>query len=332
MYIKNNLENVTGALLETKNGKVSDYNFPHEMSRRQQKAIDLRDLGWTLRDRLDVEDVKAHWFKSMENGNILALRITDNEYLSDEGKEKVIELANAYMEENLPENLRQVRAESGYQICQGDVPISLPIIDEKRAALGYNMLHAMTTDKVECDQFEIETNGERMPLDRDQLWVKGPNGEAVNVEFDKEWFGQEEDALAVKNAILDRYAEEAALDGEDFNREYEESMMDQYSVCCFDDTDNIGVYYAPFTWDMSKAEEMQNFMEYGWNPDVSMTCVNDLGDRMSVKADDTSIVCDDGDVYMPQYDNKWCVEPMPQAASFEDALDSIPTNDEGLTQ
>lgn len=331
MYIKNNLENVTGALLDTKRGKVSDYNFPHEMSRRQQRAVDLQDLGWTLRDRLGVEDVKAHWFKSMEDGNILALRITDDDYLSDEGKGKVIELANAYMEENLPENLKQVRAESGYQICQGDVPISLPIIDKKRAALGYNMLYAMTTDKVECENFEIETNGERMPLDRDQLWVKGPDGKAVDIEFDKEWFGQEEDALEVKNAILDKYAEEAALDGEDFDRGFEESMMDQYSVCCYDD-EHCSVWYAPFTWDMSKAEEMQNFMEYGLHPDISLSCINDYGNRVGIEADDTEIICDDGDVYADQYNNRWCVEPMPEAASFTDALDSIPANDKGLAQ
>ena len=209
-----------------------------------------------------------------------------------------------------------------FQIYQGDQPLTVPIEDERRATLGYNMMYAMAKKEV---MFQID--GNEQPLDTNRLQVLNGEGKLVALDLDAEWFGTPDQNQQVKNAVLDNIMEAMIQDGAEPDRNCEESMMEQYTVCAYDE-DNCRVRFAPKVWDFDKAGEMQNFMVHGVDPSVSFSGMNFRDQKVDFK--EFYIVNEDGDVYEDQLDENWArgfMKAEDAGQDFAAALAALPTLD-----
>lgn len=215
----------------------------------------------------------------------------------------------------------------GYQIYYDDKPITVPIVDEKRAALGYNLLNAMAQSRS-----IVLGDDKDVLMDERKLRMADENGRNVGVKPDPEWFGTEEENQQIKDAVLDQYMEAAAFDGVKLDREFEAELQEPYLICSYND-DHISVRFSPEVWDIDKAGEMQNFMRYGLDPSVQLSMKTELFDVKSldaITADHTYIINMDGDVYQDAYNENWAAEKMPETVSLSDALDSLQAADNHL--
>lgn len=210
--------------------------------------------------------------------------------------------------------MKEVNDEAGYIIYADNTPLTVCITDKKRANLAYNVLAIMGEN--DATYF---IDGKENPIGPD-IRIVDKDGNIIDPELDKEWFGYPEDNNKAKEAALDKIMEEAALEGKKLDRDFEADMMDQYTVCTYDDN-RCSVCFAPLTWDMDKAVEMQNLMVYGMNPFVDLSFEGHV-------IDGVHIINEDGDVYDDRLNNNWAREIVDDGQDFADAVASIPTDDQ----
>lgn len=336
------IETLSGGGGQAENSDVvwSDYFFPHEMTNRQKEALDLNEFTAALSDKFPIQNIQAGW-SELRGKEILSIHFESADFLDKGSKTDLVTFMNSYVEEHLPEHLRHEKREPapteaktsyekgavperGYQIYYGDTAISVPIADENRAALGYNLLSAMAENNTSFSIWPDTTE----PFDKDQLHLMGADGHDVTVKPDPEWFGTEAENQQVKEAVLDQYMEECASEGLNLDRAFEAKLQDQYTICS--DDNGFRLRFAPMTWDMDKAQEMQNFLRYGLDSNVSLSIENKRGIRKMITSDQTYIINRDGDVYCDGYNKNWAVEQMPQLQTLSEALDSLSAMDPGL--
>lgn len=330
-----------GGQAENSNVVWSDYFFPHEMTNRQKDALDLNEFTAALSDKFPIQNIQAGW-SELRGKEILSLHFESADFLDEKNDAELVTFMNSYVEEHLPEHLRHekrepalteaktsyetgVAPEKGYQIYYSDTAISVPIADENRAALGYNLLSAIAENNT---SFSIwpDTN---QPFDKDQLRLMDADGHDVDVKPDPEWFGTEAENHQIREAVLDQYMEECASEGLDLDRAFEAKLQDQYTICS--DDNGFRLRFAPYVWDLDKVQEMQNFLRYGLDSSVNLSIENKCGTRKIISSDQTYIINRDGDVYCDRYNKNWAVEQMPQLQTLSEAVASLQTMDPGLS-
>lgn len=151
------------------------------------------------------------------------------------------------------------------------------------------------------------------------------DSDGINVmpEIDKEWFGGLEGNEAAKEAVLDKIMADMIADGAEPDRAFQAKLMNLYTVCSYDE-DRISVRFAPLTWDIDKAGEIQNLMVYGVDPSVDLP-------YMSHIVDDIHIINKDDDVYEDRFNNNWVKEIVDNRQDFTDAVADIPVEDNQVT-
>lgn len=145
-------------------------------------------------------------------------------------------------------------------------------------------------------------------------------------KLDPEWFGSKKDNEDAKKAALDKMAEEAALDGEEFDRKMEEDLQEPYRAVTHDDDNICHVRFMPMVWDMDKAREYNNCVAYGLNPDVSISVMNDSEmnpERNVIRPESACVVNCDGDVYEANENPEWAMTDMDNSDTLSDALDGL---------
>lgn len=160
-------------------------------------------------------------------------------------------------------------------------PLTVNIVDEKRQALAYNMLYHMMENGA-----EITVNGKRVPLNKDLLYIyTEADGEKSykKPHMDSEWYG---------------------ANGQNF-----ENGNAQYTTACMGENGKL-IMFAPFTSSYEKVNEMSNFMILGFDPSVSISCVQN-GEMKPIvvngRSISESIVNDDGQLIVDSkgFDRDW---------------------------
>lgn len=108
------------------------------------------------------------------------------------------------------------------------------------------------------------------------------------------------------------------------DRAFEAELMDKYTVCTYDE-DKCSVRFAPTTWDLDKANEMQNMLTYGLDPSVDMFF---KGHAIN---GGVYIINEDGDVYEDTPNEDWANEVKDDDQKFADAIAAMSEPDNQVT-
>lgn len=197
-----------------------------------------------------------------------------------------------------------------YQIKHRNMsePLTVPITDETRAALAYNVLYAMGDKHV-----KLLLNGETMGVGADTLYIEDESGKRFRPPLDAEWQGSDADREAIKWAVLDSIMSEKQQhvyykDADMFTAGYywEFEQMEAYTAVCFDEADNEWVWAAPVSWDPDKGTEVMNCMKHGLNPDLMLSMDRD-GESVSFRPGLATLSSPEGHIFLGKDDADWAV-------------------------
>lgn len=208
------------------------------------------------------------------------------------------------------------------------------------AVLAYNVFYAIadrfedphfTSDLTQEDLFAIEESGLRgeeretfkksreeqhdMILSKEDLHVIDENGNSLKPELDPEWYGTEEENEKIKQKALDKIMENAARDGEELDREFEETAMQKYQVNTVSEA--LPVRVTPSTWDIYKASRMCHILQYSIYP-YQLSFEDEQGERIEIERGCSLFIASEDDVP--------AIYESANDKSFEDAVNSLPDN------
>lgn len=208
------------------------------------------------------------------------------------------------------------------RVFLGDLPLTVPISDNRRADLACRLMYAIAASP----DIRIASQDEEVFLTQDVLRIVDECGNVRVPEPDLEWFGTAEDNQKVKDRVVDRYMEDAALETEpedlEGEREYQSGRQEQFQVCVTDE-DGCLVSFTPLTWDRNKVDEMYNCLKYGMDPAVTMTVLNDYEEDVEICPADLLTVGREYDVYKDHPEPDWADNSMPVHESFLDAVNGL---------
>lgn len=172
---------------------------------------------------------------------------------------------------------------TGYKVYAGDVPLTVEIMDPKRADTAYNLLCAMVENGT-----GFSYKGEPLELDSaSDIRVEGPGREPYEPVLGDEWLGG-----------------------------YREGAGDVLHVCGWDE-DGIPVQLSPSAQDPVKVQEMYNCLMYAIDPSVAVYAEGevlvDLG-NLNIMDVDNSYTADE--VEDPDWANA-------MSDDFTDAVESL---------
>lgn len=319
---------VTGGV-STKTIYEVNYSFPHMLTERQQAQTELAPLAVQIQQsNANYQYVRARFIEgvnpiTMKTEKAIMVRMESTAEPNIEDKRQIAKVMERYMQDCLGAD--QVSRASSYQVYYEDTPLTVPIADPGRANLAYSMLAVMAETDVQAN-----IRGERISLDAYGLSIRDENGKPVEAELDREWFGTDEENRQCKEAALEKQIqagiESGMLDSGRQSRKFEEALQEPYSVCSYDENRNV-VSFAPETWDIDKAADMQNFMVYGLHPDVTL-CVEQDGKLVGIQGN-ICIINSDHDVLCDQLNKAWAHED--GKADFAAAVEQL-SEDDGLTR
>ena len=187
--------------------------------------------------------------------------------------------------------------EGPFKVYLDDRALTLPIEDEKRAALAYNVLYAVGEENAAIDGTFIEDG---------ELSVIGADGEAFTPPLDEEWYG---DDAKFQAALLDKIMAAAEELDEPIDRAKAWDRVDNYTVIPKGlDIKSDDVVFV--TQDFDKAVEISNFLKYGMDPSVTLSLQHvdpeyrDV-DMIDVTRDNLQIMNYDGAVFSDLPEPYW---------------------------
>lgn len=204
------------------------------------------------------------------------------------------------------------------RVFLGDLPLTVPISDNRRADLACRLMYAIAASS----DVRIMAHDEEVFLTQDILRVVDECGNVRVPEPDPEWFGTAEDNQKVKDRVLDRYMDDLVMECPDTDRESVSGLMDQFRVCTFDE-DDCAVSFTPPTWDRNKVDEMYNCLVYGMDPAITMTVLNDFEEDVEICSGDLRTVGSSNHVYESRPEPEWADGFMPVHESFFIAVDRL---------
>lgn len=147
-----------------------------------------------------------------------------------------------------------------YTIYYGEIPLSVPITDRRRAELGFRTIKAMNRATDERRQLMLDTDAGAVAIDNDSLRIMDAEGRTYSPNPDLEWEGSREEQRAFESK---EYGRLASLYPGRSEKEIALSI-DPPQLCYIEGNkyDTI-VFLAPETCSYDKATEMQNFLRYG---------------------------------------------------------------------
>lgn len=199
-----------------------------------------------------------------------------------------------------------------FTVYHGNTPLTVPISDESRLALAYNMLYSIAEDN--C-AFETESGTEQFKtiMDTEKLVCRNKEGKTFIPEPDPEWvlyeYGSEKTEMLVHlHELKHLQDEEEKKTGERPLRELAFRMLDRRAISFYSDSDDLYPFYP--TWSHEKAREMYQFMCCGICPSVSF-----YADGMMLNTDHASmsgmyISSEDGDMERPEPEPDWAENKM----------------------
>ena len=192
----------------------------------------------------------------------------------------------------------------------------MPIEDENRAALAYNMLYAMVDNGAECT-----IDGYRIKMNTDQLSVADSAGESFKPELDPEWYGTVEQKQQLWGQM-----------------EEKNENMTEYCLSEYDSLNEL-IQITPVTYDYHKANEMFNFTKRGMNRDVSYHIKTADGTLHDVNV--TSAALTDGEGFIVTERTEWDwtkgqmdenVVKLDDGQNFADAVAGISVSEQTMEQ
>lgn len=219
-----------------------------------------------------------------------------------------------------------------FRVYLNNKPVTVPIEDENRAAIAYNILVAIGEEGGQIDGKNIISHFGK------GLHVVGTDGESIYPDDDPEWSNNDTyyDA-AVQKAIM-----QAAENGETIDHDEARNRTTAYTII-HEDT-NLEADFMPATIDKNKAMEWMNFLKYGMDPSVKLEAkAVDLDDRdyyyVPVTGDKLQIQDFKGNTVEIESDPDWAkgqinpdVIQIDGEQDFEDAVAAISENQNGLEQ
>lgn len=206
------------------------------------------------------------------------------------------------------------------RIYMGNTALTNNIQDADRAALAYNMFRSMAEAKV-----SVTADGTKQAIDGAALRLVDENGVSTIPEPDKEWFGTEEDKAEVRESVLDEIIAEMEEEGEEPDRDFERSMMDEYTVS-YRSQDITTTYFMGSSWDIDKVRDIYSILDKDLSSDISLSVFNEFEDmdvNITENMDHLNVVDMEGDVYDPEKD-------IDDSMDFDDAVAAISQIDNGI--
>lgn len=157
----------------------------------------------------------------------------------------------------------------GFRVYAWQVPITVDIKDEKRAALAYNALYAMANRDA-----RLQGNGTIVPLISSGLTVVDDLGRSFTPELDHEWNGTYEQRVDWQDKQVERAMEDARKMGKEINRETALLQAFETSYNTVLNNGPINLRFGVGTFDYDKAEETFNFLKTGIDPSMSILIEN----------------------------------------------------------
>lgn len=183
-----------------------------------------------------------------------------------------------------------------FTICFNDKPVSKPIKDEKRAALGYNMFEHFAEEHGMIDDEYIE---------KESLSLVDADGASFKPLPDPEWNGPHRLWEAYYNERITEVREEARGAGKFIDRTDAIDLLQTYSICPEGPDPELNIF-MPVTYDKEKAVEMMNFMKYGMDPSVNLFYDDPFtDDRFPITPDKLSILDADENAVSEVPESDW---------------------------
>lgn len=197
------------------------------------------------------------------------------------------------------------------RVCFDGRPLTVDIMDERKAVLAYNMLYSMAEDGV-----KFTVNGSSAKVSVDNLAVIDSSGEQIYPSLDPEWWASFDEPQEFYTSLAKQ----------------KENGDPQYSVTCKQEGNLLN--FLPKTYDVSKAMDMYNFMQYGLDPSVSVavqTWDRDWEDYYfeTLRRENMHITDQDGKRLNEVRDPEWAIG-VGEEQGFADAVTSIPSGAEQL--
>lgn len=141
-----------------------------------------------------------------------------------------------------------------FKVTLNDKPVTLPIEDDRRASLAYNILDSLSEEQATIDGQKIEG-----------LSVVSADGESFVPDPDPEWTATMDTAW---DAMIEKIITKAAENGETISEQEARTQMRSYAV--LHEQIDPETDFMPVSYDKDKAMEMVNFLSYGMDPSVEL--------------------------------------------------------------
>lgn len=154
----------------------------------------------------------------------------------------------------------------GFKVYLGETPLTVDIMDEKRAALAYNVLFAMGKNDA-----RIEAGGSPIPMELNRLSIVDDTGDRFMPENDHEWNGTRDQRIRWEDAFAERIMDEARKNDDETGIEItmRQIFHTSYSPVLYDGDLNY-VRFGTDTFDHDKAVEAFHFLKQGMDPSISV--------------------------------------------------------------
>lgn len=203
------------------------------------------------------------------------------------------------------------------KIYMDNVALTKDIQDEARLNMAYNVLYNMAQSGV-----KLAVDGTQEQMDAGKLHALDNDGNSFRPELDGEWFGTEEQNNAAREAVLDKIGKEMEACGEEFDREHERELMDQYTVS-WRAWGVASVYFAPNSWDIDRARDIYSILHNDLDGSVGFSKDTKYDGTVKLDLATINVVDTEGGVYDPEKND---------SQDFADAVAQIPAEEAGLEQ
>lgn len=231
----------------------------------------------------------------------------------------------------------------GFKVYLGKKPLTVPIEDENRAALAYNVLWTLADNNARCNDMEMK---------KEQLMVAGSDGRPFIPEPDLELNGTHEQMRQAVDQMAEQAVEGYRQAG--IETDHVHMLRILLSGSLFLSLDNGGmkcIQSGIRTCDHDKAAEILSFLQHGMDQSVTIAIKNVDYDKLDylsgigVKANDADYIsylpitadrlqltdCH-GTIKHVAPDPKWAKGRMGGDQDFADAVAGIPGSGQEMLQ
>lgn len=333
VYLEKNMNKISGRWRRDEQGYFSEITIPLQMTEAQIAAVDQDAFSRGLKENLAELDISLSetewlsWTDEMDDkkdSGRLCLYTKSKNLINEDVLAAVIEDADFNIGRCLPDNLKNDHMKGPwYRVYLGSEPMTVPILDEKRAALAYNVMSILGKNGVYYDR-----NGSPERITTDKLRMLNEAGEEISPDPDPEW--QDGRSEEVRDEVLDRTMEAVWADGNNISREEGAEYQEQFTI------GSKSIF--PATWDWNKANEMCNLMINGTDPLGTFSVPNKNGELEALSSKPL-LINTDGDVRRFDNDPEWAFGKMSEdvielddGKGFADAVASLSKPDFSFEQ